>query len=83
VFAGLGIALEPLLDRPRSARPLLRFCVDWSGQRHHLAGALGAAVFGRAEAAGWIARRPGGRPLDVTETGRRAFRETLGVQHVA
>src|SRR5215211_3040620 len=24
-------------------RPLVRYCVDWSEQRHHLAGALGAA----------------------------------------
>ena len=43
VFGGLGVHLDELLARPRTARPLLKFCVDWSEQRHHLAGALGAA----------------------------------------
>ena len=80
VFGALGVDLPRLQDRPRSARPLLRFCVDWSEQRHHLAGALGAAVLDRAEAAGWVTRRPGGRAVVVTDAGARAFADALGVQ---
>jgi len=83
VFAGAGVDLEPLLDRPAGARPLLRFCVDWSEQRYHLAGALGAAVLDRALQAGWIVRRPNGRAVDVTDAGQRALRQSLGLQDVA
>jgi hypothetical protein len=83
VFGRLGVDLSPLLERAASARPLLRFCVDWSEQRHHLAGALGAAVLARTDGAGWVVRRPDGRALEVTERGRRALSDALGVQDVA
>jgi hypothetical protein len=83
VFDRLGVDLAPLLERPRGSRPLLRFCVDWSEQRHHLAGALGAAVLQRAEDAGWVARRRSGRAVDLTDRGRRVFAETLGAHPVA
>jgi hypothetical protein len=80
VLDRLGIDLAAVRDQPRSARPLLRFCVDWSEQRHHLAGALGAAVCERARSAGWVAPRPGGRAVQVTDAGRRAWHDTLGLQ---
>jgi hypothetical protein len=57
--------------------------VDWSEQRHHLAGALGAALLSRAEAAGWVVRRRSGRAVDVTDVGRRALSDVLGLQVVA
>jgi len=34
-LTGFGIELDPLA---RLRRPLIRYCVDWSEQRHHLAG---------------------------------------------
>src|SRR5262249_42880119 len=40
-----GIRVDAL---ERGKRPLCRTCVDWSERRHHLGGALGAAVLGRA-----------------------------------
>jgi DNA-binding transcriptional ArsR family regulator len=83
VFARLDVDLEALLARPTASRPLLRCCVDWSEQRHHLAGALGAAVCARATDAGWIIRRPGGRAVTVTAAGRRALGDALGIQDVA
>ena len=83
VFGQLEIDLRALLDRPASARPLLRFCVDWSEQRYHLAGALGAAVLDRAESDGWIVRRSAGRAVEVTERGRSIMRDVLGAQDVA
>jgi DNA-binding transcriptional ArsR family regulator len=83
VFARLGIDLPALLARPASARPLLRFCVDWSEQRYHLAGALGAAVLDRAEQDGWIVRRREGRAVDVTDRGRSVVADLLGAQGVA
>jgi DNA-binding transcriptional ArsR family regulator len=83
VLARIDIDLPALLDRPRSARPLLRFCIDWSEQRYHLAGALGAALLLAAEREGWIARRREGRAVDVTERGHRIVEDVLGAQDVA
>jgi DNA-binding transcriptional ArsR family regulator len=83
VLAELGIDLPVLLARPMSARPLLRFCVDWSEQRYHLAGALGAAVLDRAEDDGWVVRRRAGRAVEVTERGRSIVQDVLGAQDVA
>lgn len=82
VFARLDVDLPELLARPAAARPLLRFCVDWSEQRYHLAGALGAAVLAQAESDGWIIRRREGRAVDVTERGRTIL-DVLGAQDVA
>ncbi|WP_199195659.1 hypothetical protein [Nocardia sp. MDA0666] len=31
-------------DRLPPRRPAIRYCVDWSEHRHHLAGGLGAAL---------------------------------------
>jgi DNA-binding transcriptional ArsR family regulator len=83
VFTRLDVDLAALLARPSSARPLLRFCVDWSEQRYHLAGALGAAVLDRAEVSGWVRRRPAGRAVDVTDRGRAIVHDVLGGQDVA
>jgi hypothetical protein len=54
-------------------RPLIRHCVDWTEQRHHLAGLLGAGLASHLFAAGWIVRGPIGRAVQVTDTGVRAL----------
>jgi hypothetical protein len=78
VLAGLGIELDALTrDDPR--RALLRACLDWSEQRHHLAGALGAALCARAFERGWVRRRvPAGRAVELTDAGREALAPLLG-----
>ena len=43
VLGELGIDLDALRRAP-ARRPLLRFCLDWSEQRHHLGGRLGATL---------------------------------------
>jgi DNA-binding transcriptional ArsR family regulator len=60
-------------------RPLVRYCVDWSEQRHHLAGALGARLLRRFEELQWVERRTGTRALTVTEAGARGLGPTLGL----
>jgi ribosomal protein S19E (S16A) len=57
----------------------VRYCVDWTEQRHHLSGALGRAVLDRFLSAGWVRRVPRGRALTVTDTGRAALADCLGV----
>jgi DNA-binding transcriptional ArsR family regulator len=61
-------------------RPLVRYCVDWSEQRHHLAGSLGAALAERMFELGWVSRRRATRALRVTDEGRDGLQETFGLQ---
>lgn len=68
-----GVALSP-----PTRRPLLRYCVDWSEQRPHLGGWLGAALLARVVELGWVAAAER-RVLRLTAAGRRGFAEELGV----
>jgi DNA-binding transcriptional ArsR family regulator len=72
-----GIDFSALRGRPR---PLIRYCVDWSEQRHHLAGGLGAALTRRFFELGWIGRPRQGRAVQVSEDGWSGLRDTFGVQ---
>src|SRR3954465_15706156 len=63
----LGIDVTEL---GRGRRPLVRYCLDWTEQRHHLAGALGAAIAGRLGALDWLRRGKVSRALAITPAGR-------------
>ncbi len=77
--------------RPRSGRwawtwtpcwpgsPAVRYCLDWSEQRHHLAGPLGTALADRMFALGWVRRTDRRRVVRVTDTGREHLPATLGL----
>jgi DNA-binding transcriptional ArsR family regulator len=69
VFGELGADLSA----GRSSRRLLRFCVDWSEQRHHLAGRLGASVAQALLNRDWVRRRPRQRAVDLTDSGRQGL----------
>ena len=58
----------------------LRYCVDWSEQRHHLAGRLGAALAGRMFELGWIRRTRVPRAVRVTDAGRDGLRAAFGLE---
>lgn len=62
-----------------SRRPLIRYCVDWSEQRHHLSGALGAALLTRLTDIGWIRHAPASRAVHVTSDGRPGLAATFGI----
>jgi DNA-binding transcriptional ArsR family regulator len=62
-----------------SRRPLVRHCVDWSERRHHLAGGLGAALATWVLDRGWAVRATAGRAVVVTDAGRQALHERLGL----
>jgi DNA-binding transcriptional ArsR family regulator len=78
IFARLGVDLDAL-EQESNRRPVLRFCVDWSEQRHHLAGGLGAALLTRMRAAGWVRALPSARAVDITAAGRTVLADVLGV----
>jgi DNA-binding transcriptional ArsR family regulator len=50
-------------------RPFIRHCMDWSEQRHHLAGFVGAAVASRFLSLGWVERTDVRRVVRVTPAG--------------
>ena len=68
----LGISAARM---PQSRRPLCRACVDWSERRHHLAGAVGAALAARLIELRWAKRVPQSRALQVSARGERSIRE--------
>jgi DNA-binding transcriptional ArsR family regulator len=78
IFGELGVDLDAL-EHASNRRAVLRFCVDWSEQRHHLAGALGAALLTRMQEAGWVRRLPSPRAIEVTPAGRTVLSDVLGV----
>ena len=75
LFERLGVEV------PRGRRRLTGYCVDWTEQRHHLAGAVGAALRTRFEQLGWL--RPGAkghrRALGITPAGERGFAAEFGI----
>lgn len=79
VLYALGVDLDGLLAARRASRPLLRFCVDWSEQRHHLAGQLGATLLDTMFDAGWLERTSRHRVVRLTDVGQKALHETLGI----
>ncbi|HVB11296.1 MAG TPA: winged helix-turn-helix domain-containing protein [Bacillota bacterium] len=58
----------------------VRYCVDWTEQRHHLGGRLGALLMQRLLALDWVRRAPAGRALLITPAGRRGLEETFGAR---
>jgi len=76
VFAGVGIDVEAV---PRRTRPLLRPCMDWTERRHHLAGALGAALTAELMRRDWLRRQEASRVVTVTPDGYSGLDAWLGI----
>jgi len=70
-LAAMGLDMAALREE---RRPLCRPCLDWSARRHHLAGALGAALLQRCLDAGWARRVRGSRVIAFSPQGERALR---------
>ncbi len=75
-------AHKPLVEDPAPLllTPLLRFCLDWSEQRHHLGGALGASILASFEQSDWVTRRPADRAVTTTERGKQELGQRLGLK---
>ena len=78
-FAALDIDTDAL---SRGKRPLCRTCLDWSVRRHHLAGALGAALLDRCFALGWARRVRRSRVVSLSLAGERALRARFELEIV-
>lgn len=60
-------------------RPAIRYCLDWSEQRHHLAGPLGSALTHRLLDLGWVRRTNQRRAVLLTEPGKRGLYKSFGL----
>ncbi|MEU8996371.1 helix-turn-helix domain-containing protein [Streptomyces caniferus] len=67
-------------DRLPRRRASVRYCVDWAEQRHHLAGALGAALTARLFALEWLRHGTYRRVVHLTDAGRDGLAATFGVR---
>jgi DNA-binding transcriptional ArsR family regulator len=65
-----GIEIDAI---ERHKRPLCRTCVDWSERKHHLGGAVGAAVLGHALVKSWAVRGPHSRSVTFSAPGEKKF----------
>jgi DNA-binding transcriptional ArsR family regulator len=75
LLAEIGVELPPESKGAVFCRP----CLDWSERRHHLAGAVGAALYRSFLARGWIRRSQEGRTVTITPPGRAALERYFGV----
>jgi len=73
----IGIELPPRLEGKGAV--FCRLCLDWSERRHHIAGAVGAALYRTFLARNWIRRVEASRTVDFTPPGREALRRHFGI----
>jgi DNA-binding transcriptional ArsR family regulator len=76
-FNDTGVNVENLVAQRRR---LSHACLDWSVRRHHLAGAIGAALLNQCYELGWARRAKNSRVVDFSPTGERAFRHRFGLR---
>jgi DNA-binding transcriptional ArsR family regulator len=76
-FAEWGIDCGEVKKQRRAfAKP----CLDWTERRHHLAGALGAALLEKMLEAHWFRRTAQSRAVVVTAKGRQALEAQFNVR---
>jgi DNA-binding transcriptional ArsR family regulator len=71
----LGVELPAVSD----GTVALRYCVDWTEQRHHLSGVVGRDLAARFFALGWLARADRSRAVHLTDAGRTGLNDWLRI----
>lgn len=75
-FAALGLDLERF---GATRRVFCRPCLDWTERRHHLAGAVGAALCEHCIERDWLQPDRDSRALFITSAGRSALSSHFGI----
>ncbi|MER7845232.1 winged helix-turn-helix domain-containing protein [Kitasatospora sp. NPDC096077] len=78
--SGWEVLNEVGVEPPLTTRAIVRYCVDWTEQRHHLAGAVGAQLLERLLELGWVVKAPKSRAIRVPDEGVSGFRDWLGIE---
>lgn len=79
IFDRLGVDLDALeRGTGKTSRPLLRFCMDWTEQKHHLAGRLGAALLNAFTTNEWTTRGSR-RAMRLTSLGASQLEQHLNI----
>jgi DNA-binding transcriptional ArsR family regulator len=76
-LAAFGIDAEALASERRAA---CRPCLDWGERRHHLGGAVGAALLGRVFELRWAGRVKGSRVVSFTPRGEQSLRALVAAE---
>jgi len=76
-FTRFGIDVVSLA---KLRRPLCRPCLDWSERRHHLGGALGAAILSRIFALRWARMELDSRAVVFSAGGERSLKRLFVVE---
>ncbi len=72
-----GIASGPLQKR---GLLLVPWHLDWSERKHHVAGALGAALAGRLFELQWLEHHPSSRAVRLTTDGKTGMEQAFGLR---
>lgn len=75
-----GVSALETIGVPAQAGTSVRLCMDWTEQRHHIAGPLGRALLSRLLELEWLAADGPTRAVRLTDLGRIEFPATLGVE---
>lgn len=73
----IGIDVENIRRQKRS---FAHQCLDWSERKHHITGALGAAILQAFLNHDWIRRKQNSREIIITPKGKEAIRNELGLK---
>lgn len=76
-FTAFGLDLEPLT---KQRRHFARQCLDWTERRHHVAGALGAALMTELLERKWLKKDHAERVLHVTRAGYEGLESVFDVR---
>ena len=75
-LASFGVNVAPMMAAPRNIAVL---CPDWSENRHHIGGAVGAAILSVCKGMDWLRTSRGNAAVEITPKGYAALRRELGL----
>jgi len=76
-FLLMGLDIDSIKLKKRS---FAHQCLDWSERKHHIAGALGAALLEKMLEKDWIRNKRNSRVLSITSKGKIALKKRLNLE---